>query len=164
MTVSVVAALAAPSRIDMVTPELVAESRRTLGRALAESRRSAHVTQGRLAVLVRWSRSSIANVEVGRQVTPREFWMACDVVLGCDGALLAAWGRTDALARRLREQEKEAQIRQLLAQPAPGCICRELQRLLAESFLKEWGRVNPSWPDCLRPVCADSRLGAGKRW
>ncbi|MEW2382686.1 helix-turn-helix domain-containing protein [Micromonospora sp. NPDC047707] len=104
-----------------------------LGRVLAESRRSARVIQDRLAVLVRWSRSSIANVEVGCQFAPREFWMAGDVALGCEGALLAAWGRTDALARRLREQEKEAQIRQLLAQPIPGCACRELHRLLAES-------------------------------
>ncbi|RKF19141.1 helix-turn-helix domain-containing protein [Micromonospora globbae] len=134
MTTSVLAALAAPSRrLEVVTPELVAESRRTLGRVLAESRRSARVTQDRLAVLVRWSRSSIANVEVGRQFAPREFWIACDVALGCEGALLAAWGRADALARRLREQEKEAQIRQLLAQPPPGCVCRELHRLLAES-------------------------------
>ncbi|MFG1950816.1 helix-turn-helix domain-containing protein [Micromonospora sp. NPDC048830] len=127
------AALAAPSRVDAVTPELVAESRRALGRALAESRRSVCVTQERLAVLVEWSRSSIANVEVGRQVASREFWAACDVALGCQGALLAAWGRTDALARRLREQKKEARIRQLLAEPAAGCVCRELHRLLAES-------------------------------
>ncbi|MFI7332833.1 helix-turn-helix domain-containing protein [Micromonospora aurantiaca (nom. illeg.)] len=126
-------ALVAPSRLDAVTPDAVAESRRALGRALAEARRSARVTQGRLAVLVRWSRSTVANVEVGRQFAPREFWVACDVVLGLEGALLAAWGRTDALARRLREQEAEARIRQLLAQPAPGCVCRELHRLLAES-------------------------------
>ncbi|WP_406601130.1 helix-turn-helix domain-containing protein [Micromonospora yasonensis] len=129
MTASVLAALAAPSRLNVVTPDAVAESRRTLGRVLAEAR----VTQDRLAVLARWSRSTIANVEVGRQCAPREFWKACDVVLGLEGALLAAWGRTDALARRLREQETEAQIRQLLAQPAPGCVCRELHRLLAES-------------------------------
>ncbi|MDG4799287.1 helix-turn-helix transcriptional regulator [Micromonospora sp. WMMD980] len=127
------AALAAPQRLEAVTPEVVADSRRVLGRALAESRRSAGVTQERLALLVRRSRSSIANVEVGRQIAPREFWMACDVALGCEGALLAAWGRTDALARRLREQKKEAQIRYLLAQPSPGCVCRELHRLLAES-------------------------------
>ncbi|MFI7216902.1 helix-turn-helix domain-containing protein [Micromonospora maritima] len=133
MTLSVVAALAAPQRLEAVTPEVVADSRRVLGRALAESRRSAGVTQERLALLVRRSRSSIANVEVGRQVAPREFWMACDVAVGCEGALLAAWGRTDALARRLREQKKEAQIRRLLAQPPPGCVCRELHRLLAES-------------------------------
>ncbi|MFI7159545.1 helix-turn-helix domain-containing protein [Micromonospora chalcea] len=91
------------------------------------------MTQERLALLVRRSRSSIANIEVGRQVAPREFWMACDVALGCEGALLAAWGRTDALAGRLREQKKEAQIRQLLTQPPPECVCRELHRLLADS-------------------------------
>ncbi|WP_420900188.1 helix-turn-helix domain-containing protein [Micromonospora tulbaghiae] len=131
---SALAALATPSRVGVVTPELVAESRRALGRALAESRRSVRVTQERLATLVEWSRSSIANVEVGRQVASREFWMACDVALGCEGALLVAWGRTDALARRLSEQRKEAQIRRLFAQPTPGCVCRELHRLLAE-----WG-------------------------
>lgn len=130
---SVLAVLAAPGRMDVVTPELVAESRRALGRVLAQSRRPAGVTQERLAVLVRWSRSTIANVEVGRQFAPREFWIACDVALGCEGVLLATWGRTDALARRLREQEKEARIRQLLAQPSPGCVCQELHRLLAES-------------------------------
>lgn len=132
MTLSVVAALAAPQRLEAVPLEVVADSRRVSGRALAESRRSAGVTQERLALLVRRSRSSIANIEVGRQVAPREFWMACDVALGCESAL-AAWGRTDALLRRLREQKKEAQIRQLLAQPPPGCVCRELHRLLAES-------------------------------
>ncbi|SCL19041.1 Helix-turn-helix domain-containing protein [Micromonospora inyonensis] len=117
----------------MATPEVVADSCRSLGRVLAESRRSVRVTQDRLAVLVGWSRSSIANVEVGRQTAPRAFWMACDVALGREGALLAAWGRTDALARRLREQEKEAQIRQLLTAPSPGFVCRALYRLLAES-------------------------------
>ncbi|MFI7209497.1 helix-turn-helix domain-containing protein [Micromonospora aurantiaca (nom. illeg.)] len=127
------ATLAAPSRSDVVTPDAVAESRRALGRVLADARRSAGVTQDRLAVLVRWSRSTVANVEVGRQCAPREFWVACDAALGLEGALLAAWGRTDVLARRLREQEAEAQIRQLLVQPSPGCVCRELHRLLAES-------------------------------
>ncbi|MEV6800562.1 helix-turn-helix transcriptional regulator [Micromonospora rifamycinica] len=127
------AATASPGRLELTTPEAVADLRRSLGRTLAESRRSVRVTQDRLAVLVRWSRSSIANVEVGRQTAQRTFWMACDVALGCEGALLAAWGRTDALARRLREQQKEAQIRQLLTASPPGYVCRELYRLLADS-------------------------------
>ncbi|WP_408630754.1 helix-turn-helix domain-containing protein [Micromonospora coxensis] len=135
------AALAAPQRLEVVTPEVVADSRPVLGRALAESRRSARVTQDRLALLVRRSRSSITNVEVGRQVAPREFWMACDVALGREGALLAAWGHTDARARRLREQEKEAQIRRLLAQPSLGCVCRELHQLLAAAG---WRRDAPA--------------------
>lgn len=92
MTASVLAALAAPSRLDVVTPEVVAESRRMLGRVLAESRRSARVTQDRLAVLVRWSRSTIANVEVGRQFALREFWVACGVALGLEGDAIGGVG------------------------------------------------------------------------
>jgi hypothetical protein len=48
----------------------------------------------------------------------------------------------------------------LVSQPYTWARARSA---LGLSFLKEWGRVNPSWSDCLRPVCADSRLGAGKR-
>ncbi|WP_372492480.1 helix-turn-helix domain-containing protein [Salinispora arenicola] len=47
-----------------------------------------------LAWMVRWSRSTVASVETGRQSTPREFWLACDLALGAGGLLVAGLLRT----------------------------------------------------------------------
>ncbi|GIJ43110.1 helix-turn-helix domain-containing protein [Micromonospora andamanensis] len=115
---------------ESLTPGVVADARRSLGGQLAVTRKAVGVTQVRLARMVQWSRSTVANVETARQVAPREFWLACDVALGAGGLLVAEWARTDALARRLREQMVSELVRQRLAQSPPMCVCRDLRRLL----------------------------------
>jgi tetratricopeptide (TPR) repeat protein len=77
--------------------QAVGEAWRSLGRRLAALRRAAGHNQHQLAALVHYTRSSVANVEVGRQRAPREFWALCDSVLATGGALAAAWDEVEAL-------------------------------------------------------------------
>ena len=49
-------------------------------------------------------RSSIANIERGRQVSTRDFWQRCDVVLRAHGSLIRSYDELQELqARRHRE-------------------------------------------------------------
>ncbi|GGJ78312.1 hypothetical protein GCM10010123_05370 [Pilimelia anulata] len=64
-------------------------ARQRLGRQLAGYRRAAGHSQQTFAALVRYTRSSIANVETGRQCPPRAFWVQCDELLGTGGMLAA---------------------------------------------------------------------------
>jgi transcriptional regulator with XRE-family HTH domain len=57
-----------------MTQDQLNEARRQLGRQLAACRRGMGFTQQRLAELTAYSRSAIANVETGRENTPRAFW------------------------------------------------------------------------------------------
>ncbi|MBM0276388.1 helix-turn-helix domain-containing protein [Micromonospora sp. STR1s_6] len=115
---------------EYLTPDIVADARRLLGARLAATRKGVGVTQVRLARLVRWSRSTVANVETARQFAPHEFWIACDVALGAGGLLVAEWERTEALSHRLREQTVTELVRQRLTHASPMCVCRDLRRLL----------------------------------
>ena len=71
----------------MARVEKVDEVWVTLGQQLAASRHAAGLSQHRLALLVEYSRSTIANVETGRQHVPRGFWVRCDEALGTGTAL-----------------------------------------------------------------------------
>jgi DNA-binding transcriptional regulator YiaG len=51
-----------------------------------------------------YSRSAVANVEVGRQNIPRVFWQRADGELAAGGALLAAFDELDGLVRTYRAQ------------------------------------------------------------
>lgn len=81
--VSAVHSLVAHRGMVMVDMD-AAEARRALGRELAAARRAAGYVQEALAQKVRYSRSTIANVETGRQSVDREFWVRCEAVLGTD--------------------------------------------------------------------------------
>ena len=61
----------------MIDPTRITAARRALGRQLAASRKAAGLSQHQLAPRVHYGRSTIANVEVGRQNVPREFWEHC---------------------------------------------------------------------------------------
>jgi len=84
----------------VITPGRLAEARWDLGRRLAALRDAAGLTQVDLAGRVHYSRSTIGNVETGRQKVPRGFWQRCDRELGADGALVAAHDEVAALVRR----------------------------------------------------------------
>lgn len=62
-----------------------------LGRHLAELRQALGLTQQRFAAMIYTSRSSVANVETGRQKVARQFWMDCDQALGTSGELTAGY-------------------------------------------------------------------------
>jgi transcriptional regulator with XRE-family HTH domain len=81
-------------------PEAVAEARRALGAELAAYRRAAGCTQAGLAELTKYSRSTIANVETGRQHVPRDLWERADTALRTGGVLASAHDDIEPAARR----------------------------------------------------------------
>ena len=62
-----------------------------LGRALAEWRKRAGLTQIELAGRIMYDRTRVCHAERGAQVPAGEFWRACDQALGADGALRALY-------------------------------------------------------------------------
>ena len=76
------------------------KARAELGAELAAYRRAAGCSQARLAQLTGYSRSTIANVETGRQHVPRSFWERADAALRTGGTLATAHDELEAAARR----------------------------------------------------------------
>src|SRR5215475_856247 len=88
----------------MIDPSEIVAARHALGRLLAKHRQAAGLNQHQLAPHAHYSRSTIANVETGRQNVPRDFWERCDQALDARGGLLAAFDRLDALVRQQRKE------------------------------------------------------------
>ncbi len=83
----------------MREPEPVAQARRALGAELAAYRRAARYTQAALAKLTGYSRSTIANVETGRQNVPRDLWERADTALRTGGRLATGHDEVEAAVR-----------------------------------------------------------------
>lgn len=88
--------------------QAIAEARRTLGRQLAELRRAAGYSQQEFAPLTHYGRSTIANVEVGRQHAPRTFWQLCDDVLSASGTLSGGYDHLQTIIRQHHEEVARA--------------------------------------------------------
>ena len=88
----------------MIDSRTVTNARRALGRKLAAHRQAAGLSQKGLAPLVQYGRSTVANVEIGRQRGSRHFWRRCDGVLAAGGALLAAYQAVEASAYQQHHQ------------------------------------------------------------
>jgi tetratricopeptide (TPR) repeat protein len=87
-----------------------------LGRQLAASRQAAGLSQHGLAALADYSRSTIANVETGRQHVPRRFWQSCDSALGTGTALARGYDDVIAVTRgRLVHDAAATQRSRILA-------------------------------------------------
>jgi transcriptional regulator with XRE-family HTH domain len=71
-----------------------------LGSELAAQRRLAGLSQAQVAQLINYSRSTIANVEIGRQHVPGRFWASVDTALNAGGVLIAASEELEEAARR----------------------------------------------------------------
>lgn len=99
----------------MADSERVRQAMRELGRSLAAFRRAAGVNQFALAAAVHYTRSTVANVEVGRQNAPLDFWIQCDSVLGAGGALRNGY---DALCL-IRTAHNRDQARRVRPPAAP---------------------------------------------
>jgi hypothetical protein len=82
----------------------VESARRTLGARLAACRRAAGHSQAALASLIGYSRSTVANVETGRQHVPGDFWASADAACCAEGALIRANDHVEAAARQERQQ------------------------------------------------------------
>lgn len=69
-------------------PKIVTEARAQLGTQLAALRVAAGYTQETFALKTAfYGRSSIANIETGRQTAPQDFWTLCDKLLNAEGLL-----------------------------------------------------------------------------
>lgn len=75
----------------------VGQARRILGKQLALLRKASGYSQHQFAPLTSYGRSTIANVEVGRQNVPRAFWETCDRVLRTNGLLVAEYDQVRLL-------------------------------------------------------------------
>lgn len=91
-------ASAARWRLRVRDSEAVEKARRALGGELAAYRRAAGYSQAEFAALVDYSRSTIANVETGRQHVPPGFWKRADAALHAGGALTEANDDLEAAA------------------------------------------------------------------
>jgi predicted kinase/transcriptional regulator with XRE-family HTH domain len=76
--------------------EAIADCRGELGRQLAEYRLAAGHSQSELAKLIDYARSTVANVEIGRQNVGRQFWERCEAALDAHGALLDGYANLQA--------------------------------------------------------------------
>jgi hypothetical protein len=101
---------------------------RLLGEELAERRRSAGYTQRRFAAReeIHYGRSTIANVETGRQRVSRDFWHACDIVLKTGGVLVSKNERISAELTSQRLHEIDAIASSRTGGPSPGASPRAM--------------------------------------
>lgn len=78
--------------------EAITAARRALGRQLAAHRQAAGYSQEKFAPLTGYGRSTLANVETGRQNVPRAFWVRCQEELGA-GSLVPAYDEIQAMVK-----------------------------------------------------------------
>lgn len=102
----------------MAASSTVTGARRTLGEQLHSLRDAAGITQQQLAQIVGYSRSTVANVESGRQQVGRSFWELCDDALRADGLLKSGFHEVQEMLRHLSRQQAEAAQRARQAQIA----------------------------------------------
>jgi hypothetical protein len=93
----------------MIEPDAITEARRALGKRLAAYRRAAGYNQAEFAPLTGYGRSTIANVETGRQRVPRDFWQRCDTALDTGDVLADEADSIEAAERERRLQRAAAE-------------------------------------------------------
>ncbi|TDB97494.1 hypothetical protein E1091_08425 [Micromonospora fluostatini] len=96
------------------SPTDLTQARAELGKHLAQARKAAGYTQETLAPLTHYVRSTIANVERGRQNVNRDFWVRCDTILNTGGSLAAGYDRLREIASgtsTMRESDARAVVR-----------------------------------------------------
>ncbi|MFI5068639.1 MAG: helix-turn-helix domain-containing protein [Streptosporangiales bacterium] len=128
---------------EQARPVTVSQAWRALGLQLAASRRAAGLSQVQLAGLTPYSRSTVANVETGRQQAPRDFWASCDAALGTATALARGYDEVIAKARHEKVHAAVAARQASVITSQPG----------REAVLADPG--SRTVPDCVPP---DDRL------
>jgi hypothetical protein len=96
----------------VIDPNEIVAARRALGHLLAGYRQAAGLNQRQLAPHTLYGRSTVANVETGRQNVPRSFWERAEAVLGAGGKLTAQYDELEALVRRQRRELAGAEAAQ----------------------------------------------------
>lgn len=83
-------------------------ARHSLGRKLAEARGARSLLQKDIAERVHSTRSTVANVEAGRQMVDRVFWQRCDTALQAGGTLVADYDAYRRLHTQYQREQAEA--------------------------------------------------------
>src|SRR5262249_1311146 len=60
--------------------------------------------------LIGYARSTIANVEVGRQQVPRDFWQRCDELLGAGDRLTTTYDELQAVVTQQRRTAADLEV------------------------------------------------------
>ena len=142
-----------------VSPEQIREAWRDLGRQLAEWRKAAALTQHQLTALTWHSRSSIANIETGRQTATRQFWEQVDRELGGDGVLVKAFAQADDLTRDYAEQTRAAHQAQA-NEDRPVNVIAVIVVVIAVAPSQPCGRANRFPPQSATTNSGGNLLGA----
>ncbi|GAA4731284.1 helix-turn-helix domain-containing protein [Phytohabitans rumicis] len=103
----------------MISPEDIAAARQALGGRLAALRQAEGHNQHALAGILFTSRSSVANIERGRQAGTRDFWERCDTLLHADGALVGGYDELRKLEAHQRREAAGAAASTGVAGPSP---------------------------------------------
>ncbi|RKN50440.1 helix-turn-helix domain-containing protein [Micromonospora endolithica] len=123
-----------------VPPQDVAKAWIALGQMLARSRKAAGYTQETFAPRVSYGRSTIANVETGRQRVGRDFWTRSDEVLGTGGRLSREYDRIRlASTRYMPSGMATTQTFQAAADPSSSTAVETVARTPGTDYLMgEW--------------------------
>ncbi|MFV2021684.1 helix-turn-helix transcriptional regulator [Micromonospora sp. LOL_023] len=100
------------------------DAKRALGRKLRELRTARGLVQKDVARRVFSTRSTVANVEAGRQVADRVFWQQCDTILNGGGGLLDAYDAYRRLEMQYQTQRSEAALRDRWGAAAEAALDR----------------------------------------
>jgi transcriptional regulator with XRE-family HTH domain/tetratricopeptide (TPR) repeat protein len=137
----------------------VESARRALGVKLASCRRALGYSQADFASLIDYSRSTVANVETGRQHVPREFWAAADAALRTGGALCQINDEIEGTVRRERQNAARQATSFPLVLAQSGSATRPLIRPSGD--LSAPGR-HDDWPDVIALAASEAREHAEK--
>lgn len=83
--------------------------RREIGTALALYLEASPLSQGDLARVTNYHRTSISHIQAGRQFAERDFWEKADKALGAGGALVAHYDNVCDQEEQLKRAEFECQ-------------------------------------------------------
>lgn len=128
----------------MKEPDPIRSARLGLGQQLAQLRKEAGLTQHQLAPLIGYSRTTVANVEVGRQLADRAFWVRVDAAFESGAALTLEYDSIGAQHGPPRQLEARA-APSMLQVPGAGDADIAAIRAVAEAF-----------------TAADRRVGGGR--
>ncbi|MFC4144798.1 helix-turn-helix domain-containing protein [Micromonospora mangrovi] len=145
-------------------PQDVANEWVALGQMLARSRKAAGYTQETFAPRVSYGRSTIANVETGRQRAGRDFWTRSDDLLGTGGRLSREYDRIRlASTQHLPSGMAAAQAFQVVAEPFSSTAVETFARAPGTDYLVgEWNsfsKLTSMLAEQRQAVSPDALLG-----
>lgn len=139
--------------------DLVERARCALGVKLAICRRAVGYSQADFASLIDYSRSTVANVETGRQHVPREFWAAADAALRTGAALGEI---NDGIEATVRRERQDAARQATLFPLAPAQSNGDTEPLVRTSGRFSASGRDDDWLDVIALAANEAREHAEK--